>query len=132
MNAEQKKSVVVATFTGTKTVTQIAIEIKSSRKFVRGQKAKAAGAIYAAFHPAPNPDKVLFLLPVTQQWMDQLTLSLLLYCKGFYRNITTLLNDVFDYATSPGTIMAIISSAVKKSQQIHTISSFGVQRREIN
>ena len=52
MNAEQKKSVVVAAFTGTKTVTQIAIEIKSSRKFVRGQKAKATDAIDAAFDPA--------------------------------------------------------------------------------
>ena len=121
MNAEQKKRVAVAALTGTQTVTQIAIENKSSRKFVRGQKVKATDAIDAAFDPAPTPDKVLFLLPVTQQWMDQLTLSLLLYCKGSYRNITTLLNDVFDYATSPGTIAAIVSSAVKKAQQIHTM-----------
>ena len=73
MNAEQKKSVAVAALTGTKTVTQIAIENKSSRKFVRGQKAKAADAIDAAFDPAPTPDKVLFQLPVAQQWMDQLS-----------------------------------------------------------
>ena len=66
MNAEQKKSVAVAALTGTKTVTQIAIENKSSRKFVRGQKVKATGAIDA------------------------------------------------------GTITAIVSSAVKKAQQIHT------------
>jgi len=57
MNAEQKKSVAVAALTGTQTVTQIAIETKSSRKFVRGQKANATGAIDAAFHPAPTPDK---------------------------------------------------------------------------
>jgi len=120
MNAEQKKNVAVAALTGTKTVTQIAIENKSSRKFVRGQKAKAAGAIDAAFHPAPTPDKVLFQLLVTQQWMDQLTLSILLGCNGSYRKTATVLNDVFDYATSPGKITAIVSSAVKKAQQIHT------------
>jgi|GEM_PF-5715399 len=57
MNAEQKKRVAVAALTGTQTVTQIAIETKSSRKFVRGQKANATGAIDAAFHPAPTPDK---------------------------------------------------------------------------
>ena len=101
-------------------MTQIAIENKSSRKFVRGQKAKAAGAIDAALDPAPTPDKVLFQLPVTQQWMDQLTLSILLGCNGSYRKTATVLNDVFDYATSPGTITAIVSSAVKKAQQIHT------------
>ena len=38
MSAEQKKRVAVAALTGTETVTQIAIENKSSRKFVRGQK----------------------------------------------------------------------------------------------
>jgi len=96
LTAEQKKHVAVAAFTGTKTVAPIAIENSSSRKFVRSQRAKAAGAIDVVFHPAPTPDKVLFQLPVTQQWMDQLTLSLWLCCKGSYRNATTLLIDVFD------------------------------------
>ncbi|MFT5083803.1 MAG: hypothetical protein ACI9Y1_001853 [Lentisphaeria bacterium] len=51
MSVEQKKCVAVAAFSGEKTITQIAKEIESSRKFVRGQKAIVAGAVDAAFHP---------------------------------------------------------------------------------
>ncbi|MFT5084395.1 MAG: hypothetical protein ACI9Y1_002450, partial [Lentisphaeria bacterium] len=50
MSVEQKKYVAVAAFSGEKTITQIAKEIESSRKFVRGQKAIVAGAVDAAFH----------------------------------------------------------------------------------
>jgi hypothetical protein len=46
--------VAVAAFAGSKTITQIAMEIESSRKFVRGQKAIVAGGIDAAFHPEPT------------------------------------------------------------------------------
>jgi hypothetical protein len=111
--------VAVAAFSGEKTITQIAKEIESSRKFVRGQKAIVAGAVDAAFHPEPTPDKVLFHLPVTQQWIEQLVLSLLLI-RVSYRHVSTLLADVFDYTISIATENNIYNAAVKKVQQIHT------------
>lgn len=118
MNVEQKKRVAVAAFSGLKTITQIAKEFESSRKFVRGQKAIVAGAIDAAFHPEPTPDKVLFHLPVTQQWIEQLVLSLLL-ARVSYRQVSTLLADVFDYTISIATVNNIYNASVKKVQQIH-------------
>jgi len=51
MTAEQKKLVAVTAFTGIKTVTDIARENNSSRKFVRKRKGIAADAIESAFHP---------------------------------------------------------------------------------
>jgi hypothetical protein len=36
-----------------------------------------------------------------------------------YRNISTLLNDVFDYSLSSATIHTIFMSAVEKAQQLH-------------
>jgi len=76
MTAGQKQLVAVAAFTGIKTVTDIAQENNSSRKFVRKQKGIAADAIESAFHPKSFSDKVLFHLPVTRLWIEQLVLSL--------------------------------------------------------
>jgi hypothetical protein len=119
MNVEQKKCVDLAVFAGSKTITQIAKAIESSRKCVRGQKAIVASAIDAAFHPEPTPDKVLLHLPATQQWTEQLALSLLLI-RVSYRHVSMLLADVLDYTISIATENNIYNTAVKKVQQIHT------------
>ena len=119
MNGEQKKRIAVAAFTGAKTITQIAKEIDTSRSFVRGQKTIITGAIDAAFTPESTPDKVLFHLPVTRQWIEQLVLSLTLIHVS-YRNVSTLLTDVFDYTISIATVNNIFNAAVKKVHHIHT------------
>jgi hypothetical protein len=114
MNVEQKKCVDLAAFTGSKIITQIAKEIESSRKFIRGQKAIVVSAIDAAFHPEPTPVKVLRHLTVTQQWIEQLVLSLLLI-RVSYRHVSTLLADVFNYAISIATENHIYNAAVKST-----------------
>ena len=119
MNGEQKKRIAVAAFTGAKTITQIAKEIDTSRSFVRGQKTIITGAIDAAFTPESTPDKVLFHLPVTRQWIEQLVLSLTLIHVS-YRHVSTLLTDVFDYTISIATVNNIFNSAVRKVHHIHT------------
>ena len=119
MSAKQKKLVAVTAFTGIKTVTDIARENNSSRKFVRKQKGIAADAIESAFHPTPTSDKVLFHLPVTRLWIEQLVLSLI-FTHVSYRHISTLLNDVFDYSIGIATISKLFKSAVQKAQQINS------------
>ncbi|MFT5083057.1 MAG: hypothetical protein ACI9Y1_001094 [Lentisphaeria bacterium] len=118
MSVEQKKCVAVAAFSGGKTITQIAKEIESSRKFFREQKAIVAGAVDAAFHPEPTPNKVLFHLPVTRQWMEPLVLSPTLIHVS-YRHVSTLLTDVFDCTISIATVNNIFNAAVRKVHPIH-------------
>jgi hypothetical protein len=62
---------------------------------------------------------MLFHLPVTQQWIEQLVLSLLLVHVS-YRNVSTLLADVFDYTISITTENNSCNAAAIKVQQIHT------------
>lgn len=119
MTAEQKKLVAVSAITGIKTVTQIAQENNASRKFVRGQKALVTSAIDAAFHPTPTSGKVIFHLPVTPLWIEQLVLSLI-FIQVSYRQISTLLNDILDYSLCIATINNIFNAAVEKAQQINS------------
>src|SRR4051794_36664464 len=53
-----------------------------SRKFTPRQRKFALDALDRAFIPAdlPPDQKVLFHLPVTRQWLEQLSLALVLIC----------------------------------------------------
>ena len=63
----------------TEPLTHLATRHTVSRKFVYQQMAKATVAVDHAFQPAAGPEsKVLFRLPVTQDWLEQLVLSLTL------------------------------------------------------
>ncbi len=53
---------------------------------------------------AANDEGVLFNLPVTQGWLDQLVLSLTLICRSSCRGVKELLRDMFDLPVSIGTI----------------------------
>lgn len=118
MSNEQKKCVALAAFTHAKTVTQLANENETSRKFIQQQKYTVVRAIDAAFHPAVTTDTVLFHLPVSQLWIEQVALSLILNHVS-YRNISTLLNDLLDYQLSPAAIHNMLNATVKKVQMFH-------------
>ena len=65
-----------------------------SRQFVYRQKQKAAEALDEAF--AVKGDDILFHLPVTEAWLNQLTLALILICRSSYRGVKELLRDLFN------------------------------------
>jgi hypothetical protein len=112
MSNEQKKCGALATFTHAKTVTQLADENETSRKFIWQQKNAVVQAIDAIFHSTVVTDKVLFHLPVTKCWIEQVVLSLMLMHVS-YRNISMLLNDVFDYSLSSATIHTIFMVTIQ-------------------
>ena len=111
----QRQQLALDALAGTHTVTELARQAQVSRKFVYQQADKAHGALEEAFAPAPAADRgerVLFHLPVTQAWLQQLTLGLVLICHSSYRGVVELVRDLFDYRLSLGTVHNIVHRAV--------------------
>ena len=74
-------------------------------------------------------DDVLFHLPVTKIWIDQFVLAMMFMAHASYRNITTILQDLFDYHLSQGSIHNIFRETVDKVREIHKtedLSKIGV------
>jgi len=101
----------------TRTVTEIADEFDTSRKFVYQQVAIADRALDDAFAPQAADDQVLFYLPVTKQWLRQLVLGLVLIGHTPLRGVVELLRDLFDYRISLGSVCNIVHAAVTSAQK---------------
>lgn len=94
-------------------ITELARAHDVSRKFVYQQADKAEQALAGAFAAAPPADDaVLFHLPVTKAWLNQLTLGLILLCHSSYRGVTELLETLFDYPLSVGHVHNVVRRAV--------------------
>ena len=114
----------------TEPVARLAAHHEVSRKFVYQQMAKATTAIDRAFQAPGSPeDKVLFQLPVTQSWLEQLVLSLALYCHSPLRGTMELLDTMFEYRDlSLGSLSHLFQRAVDKVRQFHTTEDlFAIQ-----
>ena len=82
-------------------VSALAQQHQVSRKSVYQQVHHAHNALDQAFAPAPaDLDTVLFSLPVTKDWLQQLVLGLVLICHSSLRGVTELLAALFDYPLS--------------------------------
>jgi hypothetical protein len=105
----------------TEPLTHLAERHEVSRKFVYQQVAKATAAIDQAFAPAPaESDKILFWLPVSKDWLEQLVLSLTLICHSSFRGVMELLDTMFDSRDlSLGSIHNILAGAVQKARDFH-------------
>jgi len=87
-----------------------------SRKFIRRQRKLALDALDRAFTPALPPDKkILYHLPVTRDWLEQLSLALVLICHSSLRGVHEILRDLFDYHKSVGAIHALLEKAIAKA-----------------
>src|SRR5271155_5516165 len=85
-------------------ITELADQHQVSRKFVYRQLQQAHAALDQAFAPptAEEPP-VLFWLPVTKPWLQQLVLGLVLICHSPLRGVLELLTDLFDLPLALGT-----------------------------
>jgi len=114
---DQRRELAVQALAGVGTITQLADDHAISRKFVYQQAAKAEQALHRAFSPdEPPATEVLFWLPVTKPWLEQLTLGVTLICHSSLRGVTELLRDVFDYSISLGTVHNIVSGALGQAR----------------
>ena len=117
MSPERKKRVALEAVANQKSVSRIAQENNTSRKFIRQQREKAQAAVDQSFDL--DNDDVLFYLPVTKAWIAQLVLALMLLAHCSYRHISMLIKDLFDYDLSQGMINAIFNEAVGKAREMN-------------
>ena len=100
-------------------ISQIALENHVSRKFVYQQLRKAHAGLELAFAAPADEQGVLFYLPVTKPWLSQLVLGLVLICHSSFRGVGELLDDLFDYPISLGTVHNILAQAVARAEQLN-------------
>jgi hypothetical protein len=105
--------------TATPSVSRLAREHQVSRKLLFQQVQTAERALQQAFSPAPVEDEVLFHLPVTKTWLQQLVLSLVLTCHSSYRGVVDLLSDLLDVPISVVTLYNIVHGAVAQAHRIN-------------
>lgn len=101
-------------------LSSLALELEVSRKFLHQQKNLAGDALYSAFHKPPSSDDVLFYLPVTKAWLHQLVLALVLICHSSFRGVIELLDALFDYRISLGSIHNITRGAAQSAREINS------------
>ena len=100
-------------------ISDLANREQVSRKFLYQQKTIALQALNTAFDKPEKDNEVLYYLPVTQKWIVQLILALILICHCSYRGVVELLRDLFDYSLSVGTIHNRVQEAVEKAREIN-------------
>lgn len=103
----------------TTSVTKLAKENGTSRKFIYDQKKVAEKALQDAFKEKDDESDVLFYLPVTKLWLGQFILSLILVCHCSYRGVKDILGSMFDYSISTGSIHNIIQDRVEDVKKLH-------------
>jgi hypothetical protein len=100
--------------------TTLADQHNVSRKFVYQQLHHAHHPIDQAFDPTPtDPPQLLFWLPLTKPWLQQLVLGLTLLCHRSLRGVQELLRDLFDYPLSLGSLPNILHQAVATARRLN-------------
>jgi hypothetical protein len=97
-------------------ISHLASDQHVSRKFVYRQLDKAHHGLDLAFDPPPSPAELLYWLPVTKPWLQQLVLGLTLICHSSFRGVSELLADLFDHPLSIGTAHNILRQAAHQAQ----------------
>jgi hypothetical protein len=74
---------------------------------------------------AKADSSVLFNLPVTKSWLNQLVLSLALICHSSYRGVTEILRDVVGVSVSLGPVHNLIQQAAIQALPINCSHDIG-------
>jgi hypothetical protein len=126
---QERRNLAIQVLAGEQPVSDLAREHQVSRKFLYRQAHTAEEALNEAFAPSSRSDDVLYALPVTKAWLEQLVLALVLICHCSVRGVVELLQDVFDHRLSVGTVHNIVHGAVDLAQannQQHDLSRIRV------
>jgi hypothetical protein len=115
MSAHERKGLAILALTQIAQVTQLSEQQGISRQFIYRQKHMAAQAIDQAF--TTNKTEVLFHLPVTPAWIDQLILSLTLICRSSCRGVKELMHGMFGVSVSEGTVHNRLQCAAARTRR---------------
>ncbi|TDN62242.1 hypothetical protein [Paraburkholderia sp. BL10I2N1] len=117
----ERKDLAILALTGSETVRALADRHNVSRKFVYEQVSKAGAALDDAFAPVVTnvADEVLFMLPVTDRFLQQVTLALTLICHSSYRGVVEFMRDVLGASISLGRVHDIHQQAAQQADAIN-------------
>ena len=127
LSNDARKCLAIESLSESTTITQLAEREGISRKFLHRQKKVASEALDEAF-AAKTDSSVLFNLPVTKSWLNQLVLSLALICHSSYRGVTEILHDVVGVSVSLGTVHNLIQQAASQAMLINRLQDIGAIR----
>ena len=116
MGPAQREELALHALTGTETISRLASQRGVSRKFVYQQAASAEQALHDVFTPKPRNQGVLFSLPVTKAWLDQLILGLSLICHCPLRGVVEFCRDLLDCPISVGKVHNVLKKAVGQAR----------------
>jgi hypothetical protein len=118
----QRLTIGLNALAGKQTISGLADQFDVSRKFVYQQAATAQCALDEAFNPSPAADdEVLFHLPVTKNWLRQVTLGLTLICHSSYRGVHEFCRDLLTVNMPVGSVHNIVHDAIAKARP-HNLS----------
>jgi len=116
MGPGQRQDLALHALAGPETISGLAAEHNVSRKFVYQQVGCAKEALQEAFNPPQEAEGVLFYLPVTGPWLDQLILTLTLTCHSPMRGVGEFCRDLLDWPVSIGKIHNVLQEAVRRAR----------------
>mgnify|MGYP000053016446 CR=1 FL=1 len=89
----------------------------TSRKFIYDQKERVAFAVQHAFSDKEKDKEILFHIPVSKAWLQQVVLSLILVCHSSYEGVIEFFRDIFDQHICKGTIFNIVQSVLGRAKE---------------
>lgn len=120
LHFQERKRLAIEAITGLSTITKLAHDADTSRKFIYAQKQKAKTALNNAFSArADEKEQVLFYIPVTKSWLRQLIIALILICRSSYSGVIELFRDLLDFSISKGHIHDIMRGILDKAIKVN-------------
>ena len=65
-------------------------------------------------------EKVLFYIPVTKSWLQQLVITLILICHSSYQGVIEIFRDLLNIGISKGGIHNILQDVLEKAKEINS------------
>ncbi len=111
----------VSALAGKEPISDLSRHHDTSRKFIYDQKHKVSSALAGAFSDNGKDSDVLFYIPVTRAWLQQVVLSLILICHSSYGGVIEFFRGLLDQHICKGTIFNIIQTVLSKAEKVNSV-----------
>jgi hypothetical protein len=114
-----RQEIAVSALAKKETVTDLSRQHSTSRKFIYKQKETASTALDDAFSEYEKDSEVLFYIPVTKAWLEQVVLALILICHSSYGGVVEFFRDILGRNICKGTVFNIVRKALLGATEIN-------------
>jgi hypothetical protein len=114
-----RKELAIRALSGSETVSALAGQHDVSRKFIYAQTRKAGAALDEAFPCGAPDEQVLFDLPVSRRWLNQVQLALTMICRSSFRGVTEFMRDLLGVPISVGSVCNLHQWAAQQAAVIN-------------